>query len=333
MKVLLLALLAAGSLAADEETAATAIKVAAETFLESLDDVHLKQAKFPFKEAERENWHYTPRDRAGLPLKDMNESQKNAGVGLITATLSEKASYKAAQIILLEGVLAGIENDPEKRDTEKYFAAIFGEPGDKDGWGFRFEGHHLSVNVTVVDGHGVSVTPNFMGTNPAEVADGEMKGLRPLAAEEDLGRALAVALLEGGNEGVLFDKKAPKEILTGEDRVAKGLDPVGVTAREMSEAQRKALFELITEYTGRFHEGIASVEFKKIKDAGNDKIHFGWAGSTKPGEAYYYRIQGPSFLIEAANVQNNANHMHTVWRDLEGDFGRDLLKEHVSHDH
>jgi hypothetical protein len=332
MKALLLALTLSAPLLANEKSASAAIQEAAETFLASLDDVHLKQAKIPFKDAERENWHYTPRVRAGLALKDMNDSQKNAGVGLVTATLSEKASYKAAQIILLEGVLAGIENDPERRDTEKYYAAVFGEPGDPEGWGFRFEGHHLSINICVV-GDQVSVTPSFMGANPAVVTDGEKKGMRPLAAEEDLGRALAVALLESGKKAVLFNEKPPNEILTGEDRVAKQLEPVGVTAEAMSEAEREALFELITEYTGRYREEIASIDFEKIKSAELKDIHFGWAGSTKPGEAYYYRIQGPTFLIEAANVQNNANHIHTVWRDLEGDFGRDLLKEHLSEDH
>ncbi|MGB6221400.1 DUF3500 domain-containing protein [Haloferula sp.] len=332
MKALLLALALTVPLLADEDSAAAAIKAAAETFLQSLDDVHLKQAKIPFDDAERENWHYTPRERAGLALKDMNESQKNAGVGLVTATLSEKASYKAAQIILLESVLAGIENDPERRDPEKYYAAVFGEPGDPDGWGFRFEGHHLSLNITIV-GEKVSVTPSFMGANPAKVADGEMKDLRVLGSEEDLARALAVALNESGKTEVIFSHKAPKEILTGEDRVAKHLVPAGVSAAKMSESQQQALWELISEYTGRFRADLAEENFKEIKDDGIDKIRFGWAGSTKPGEAFYYRIQGTTFLIEAANVQNNANHIHTVWRDLKGDFGRDMLKEHVSHDH
>lgn len=332
MKTLFLLFFASGSLLASEESAATAIKAAAETFLESLDDVHLAQAKLPFDDAERENWHYTPRVRAGLALKDMNESQKNAGVGLVTATLSEKASYKAAQIILLESVLAGIENDPERRDPEKYYAAVFGEPGDAKGWGFRFEGHHLSLNITII-GEKVSVTPSFMGANPAKVADGEMKDLRVLASEEDLARALAIAANASGKTEVIFSHKPPEEILTGNDRVAKHLTPAGIIAAEMSESQQQALWELISEYTGRFRPDLAEENFNKIKAEGVSKIRFGWAGSTKPGEAYYYRIQGPTFLIEAANVQNNANHIHTVWRDLEGDFGRDLLKEHLSEDH
>ena len=333
MKSILLALAFACPLIGEESPASKEIKTAANEFLESLDKPRLEKARIPFGDAERENWHYTPRERAGLALKDMNEAQKNAAVGLVTATLSEKGAYKAAQIISLEGVLAGIENDPERRDQEKYFTAIFGEPGDPNGWGFRVEGHHLSINITIVGDHGVSVTPSFMGTNPAVVREGDLKGLRPLAAEEDLARALTASLLESGKSDVRFGKKPPREILTGEDRTAKQLDPVGITAADMTVDQRKALYAIIAEYTGRHRDELAAADLEKIKKTGEDQIHFGWAGSTKPGEPYYYRIQGGTFLIEAANVQNNANHMHAVWRDLEGDFGRDMLKEHVSHDH
>lgn len=329
MKALLLTLAFAAPLLADELPAPLAIKTAADAFLASLDEVHLKQAKIPFADEERENWHYTPRERAGLALKDMNEAQKNAAVGLVTTILSEKGAYKAAQIISLEAVLAGMENNPEQRDQEKYFTAIFGEPGDPKGWGLRIEGHHLSINITIVANKEISVTPSFMGSNPAEVREGEFEGLRPLADEEDLGRALAVSLLESGRSYVIFNKKAPKEILTGEDRAAKQLAPVGVTIADMTANQSKAFMELIAEYTDRHRDDLAASELAKIRKARKDQLYFGWAGSTKKGEAYYYRIQGPTFLIEAANVQNNANHMHTVWRDLENDFGRDVLKEHL----
>ena len=333
MKAILLAFALTAPILADSMPASLSLKTAADAFIASLDEPKLEKARFPFTDAERENWHYTPRDRAGLSLKEMTEAQKNAAVGLVTALMSEKGSYKAAQIISLEGVLAGLENNPEFRDQEKYFTAIFGEPGDPKGWGFRLEGHHLSLNVTIVGDKGISVTPAFIGSNPAEVQEGDVKGLRPLGAEEDLGRTLVAALLEGGKTDVLFSEKPPKEILTGEDRVAKQLEPVGITAASMTEEQQKALFELIAEYTDRYRDEIATADMKRIRKIGNDKIRFGWAGSIKPGEAYYYRIQGPSFLIEAANVQNNANHMHTTWRDLEHDFGRDLLKEHLkTHD-
>ncbi|MEM1082610.1 MAG: DUF3500 domain-containing protein [Verrucomicrobiota bacterium] len=333
MKAILSLLLLAMPVLADDIPAPLAMKTAANEFLASLEEAKLKKARLPFDGDERENWHYVPKERTGLSLKEMNESQKNAAVALVASAMSEAGAVKAAQIITLEAVLAGIENDPEGRDQELYWAAVFGEPGNPKGWGFRIEGHHLSINITIVGGEQVSVTPSFMGTNPAEVAEGDAKGMRPLGAEEDLGRTLAAALLESGKKSVVFSEEPPREILTGADRTAKQLDPVGLTAADMSDAQRKALFELIAEYTNRYRDDLAAADLARIRKIDHKVLRFGWAGSVEAGEPYYYRIQGPSFLIEAANTQNNANHMHTVWRDLKRDFGRDLLKEHVEKAH
>jgi len=301
---------------------------AAKDFLGSLDDAKRARAQLPFDHEDRENWRYTPRARLGLPLKDMTEAQKNAAVAVADAILSEKGEEKVAGIIALEGVLAALENNPEYRDQEAYYVTIFGEPGDPKAWAVRFEGHHLSVNVTLLRGKDFSLTPSFMGANPREVREGRMDGTRVLAAEEDLARTLVKALLEAGRKEVVFSGKAPAEILTGEERRVKQLEPVGITAASMTAAQREALMELISEYVGRYREEFAREDMEKIAKAGNDKIRFGWAGSTEADGAFYYRIQGPSFLMEAANTQNNANHLHTVWRDAERDFGRDLLGEH-----
>ena len=161
---------------------------------------------------------------------------------------------------------------------------------------------------------------------------GMLKGLRGLAAEEDLAMTLANVLLEGGKKEVIFSEKAPGEILTAEKRKVTALDPVGIPAAEMTGEQKKALLALITEYTGRHRKDLAAADMKKIEKAGIDHIRFGWAGGTKRGEAWYYRVQGPTFLMEAANTQNNANHIHATWRDFEGDFGRDMLSEHY-HQH
>lgn len=329
MKSMLLALPLVMSLAADPLPPALALKTSADAFLASLDEPKRAKAQLPFKGDERENWHYTPRPRVGLPLKLMTEGQKNAAVALATTAFSEKGALKAAQIITLESVLAELEKNPEQRDQENYFLTIFGTPGEPGGWGFRFEGHHLSVNITIAGDKGISVTPSFMGSNPAKVQSGELEGMRPLAAEEDLARALAVTLLESGHKEVIFSKLAPGEILSGEKRVATQLEAVGLLASEMTPAQRVALIELISEYTGRYREQLAIADLARIKQAGIENIRFGWAGSVKPGEAYYYRIQGPTFLMEAANTQNDANHMHSVWRDFKGDFARDLLKTHL----
>lgn len=332
MKYALVALVAAAiPLQAELKHSLDEIQKATETFLESLDEEKRDKATFAFIDKERENWHFTPMVRKGIPLKELNDGQKNHAVGIITSLLSEKGAYRSAQVILAEGVLAVIENRPDFRDVENYYIAVFGTPGDPKAWGFRFEGHHLSLNFTVVDGDKYALTPSFMGANPAEVPAGEHKGMRPLAAEEDLARALAVSLKTIGKDAVIFSEKPPRDILTGEKSKVEPLDKVGVALEDLTDSQKKALFELIEEFTHRHRPELADPELKAIRDAG--KIHFGWAGSLKPGEGYYYRIQGPSFLIETANTQNDANHVHTVWRDFDGDFGRNLLKEHYHEDH
>lgn len=306
---------------------------AAGKFLSTLDAPRKAKAALPFDGEERENFRFTPRDRAGLPLKEMTDDQRKAAMDLLNSALSEKGLLKVNQVMTLEGVLAEMENNPVKRDAGKYYVSIFGNPGDPKGWGWRFEGHHLSFNLTLVEGKGISVTPSFLGSNPGEVREGRHKGLRMLAAEEDLARTLVTTLLAAGKENVIFSPEALPEIISAEERTVAAPAPVGTPVSEMSETQRSALITLISEYTGRYRSEIAGEDMKKITAAGIDQIRFGWAGGTKPGEAYYYRIQGPTFLMEAANVQNNANHVHATWRDFKGDFGRNLLREHYRGDH
>jgi len=331
MKTPLLALFLSLPLAAEDLPSIALMKSAADSFLGTLDESKRGKAVFPFDGDQRENFKFTPQTRVGLPLKEMNEAQTAAAMKLLDAALSDKGKLKATQIITLEGVLREMEKNPEYRDPGKYYVSIFGKPGDEKGWGWKFEGHHLALNYTVVGGK-VSVTPSFFAANPAEVPEGEHKGLRVLAAEEDLAMTLANVLLEGGKKEVIFSEKAPGEILTAEKRKVTALDPVGIPVAEMTGEQKKALLALITEYTGRHRKDLAAADMKKIEKAGIDHIRFGWAGGTKRGEAWYYRVQGPTFLMEAANTQNNANHIHATWRDFEGDFGRDMLSEHY-HQH
>jgi hypothetical protein len=331
MKTLLILALFTLSLAASEPLA-PAMVPAAEKFLATLDPAQKSRAALPFAGEERENFHYIPRERAGLPLKEMTAPQRETAMALLDSALSESGKLKATQIMTLEGILAEIEKNPTYRDPGKYCLTIFGSPGDSKGWGWRFEGHHLSLNLTLV-GDKISVTPSFIGSNPAEVREGKHLGLRPLAAEEDLARTLVTTLLAAGKSTVIFSEKPPGEILTAATRTVTALDPVGISSADLTDAQQSALFTLISQYTGRYRPQIAAADLAKIQAAGIDKIRFGWAGGTKPGEAYYYRIQGPTFLMEAANVQNHANHLHTTWRDFSGDFGRDLLREHLDKDH
>jgi hypothetical protein len=262
----------------------------------------------------------------------MNDTQRDAAMKLLDSAMSEKGKLKVTQIMAMESFLAEKEKNTVMRDPTKYFVSIFGTPGDPKGWGWRYEGHHLSLNFTLVEGKDIAVTPSFMGSNPAEVREGSTLGLRILAAEEELGRTLVTTLVTA-EKPVIFSEKPPGEIITAENRTATALDPVGVSAADMTETQREALLKLISEYTGRYRPDLADADMEKIKAAGIDKIRFGWAGGIKTGEAYYYRVQGPTFLLEAANVQNDANHIHATWRDFTGDFGRDLLAEHFSSDH
>ncbi len=333
MKNLLILAFLALPLMAKELPIEAASASAANAFLASLTADQKSIAALTFADDERENFRYTPRKRAGLPLKEMTEIQRSAAMALLDTTLSEKGKLKTTQIISLEGILAEIEQDPERRDVGKYYVSIFGTPGDAKGWGWRFEGHHLSLNITFSKGEVISVTPSFMGTNPAEVREGAQKGLRILADEEDLARTLINTLLAAGKSAAVFSKKPLNEILTGESRRVTALKPVGISTTEMSPAQREALLTIIAQYTGRYRAEIAAADMAKIEKAGIDQIRFGWAGGTQPGEAYYYRIQGPTFLMESCNVQNQANHIHAIWRDFTGDFGRDVLKEHLTHDH
>jgi hypothetical protein len=314
--------------AADPPASIETMKSAAGDFIATLDDAGRAKALMKFDDDLREEFRFTPRQRAGLALKEMDEKQRAAAMKLLDAVLSEKGNLKVSRIILLESVLAELEKRPEYRDPGKYHVSIFGDPGGKSPWGWKFEGHHISLNYTVTPDGRFSITPAFLGANPAEVRQGPHTGLRALAEEEDLARALLTVLMENPANGVVFSDKAPAEILTAENRKATALEPVGVAASAMTASQKDALMELIGGFAHRHRKDLADAELEKIRKAGIEQIRFGWAGSTKPGEAWYYRVQGPGFLIEAANTQNNANHIHTTWRSLDGDFGRDILAEH-----
>ena len=320
-------------LSAEEKSIHVTSAEAAKAFIATLDEGQKSKAVLPFEGDEREHFLYTPKTRLGLPYKDMSELQKDSAKNLLATTLSEKGQLKAQQIMALEGLLAEIEKNPTYRDDAKYYLTIFGTPGNPKGWAWRFEGHHLSFNLTLVEGKPISGTPAFFGTNPGEVRDGRLKGLRVLAAEEDVARTLISSLVAEGKTAAIFAEKPISEIVSGENRTITAMETVGIAYSAMTKSQQQVLLELISHYTGRYRSEIATDDLKKMETAGLEKIHFGWAGSTKPGEAYYYRIQGPTFLMEACNVQNDANHMHATWRDFTGDFGRDLLKEHIANEH
>lgn len=316
---------------ASQDNVVSEITAAAQQLLGSLSADQKAKAVFAFTDGEREHWRFTPQARKGVALEELDKNQLALAKKLLASVLSERGVLKAETTMKLEQLLGEMEKDPVRRNHLAYFTSIFGEPKEKSTWGYRFEGHHLAINVTIVDGARIVAAPTFMGASPALVRDGRMQGTRPLEKEEVIARQLAVSL-QAKNPQVLFTNKAPGDILTGENRVAQQLEPVGLSSDGFSKEETKLLMDLVAEYAHRYRASIADDEMKKIKALDPAKIRFGWAGSLKEGEAYYYRIQTPQILIEAANSQNNANHIHTVWRDQKDDFGRDTLGEHYHED-
>jgi hypothetical protein len=306
----------------------TVMTLAAQHFLASLTPEQRAKANFTFQEDERLNWHYIPKERKGLPLLEMTMAQKALAHALLSAGLSQQGYIKAVTIMSLDDVLRIMENDDgNRRNPEKYYFTVFGEPSDTGTWGFRVEGHHLSQNFTVVNGK-VADTPSFFGANPAEVREGPRKGLRTLAAEEDLARDLFESLTPEEKKIAIVTPDAYKDILTEASRkAALAGQPSGLSAAKMSSKQFELLQTLISSYAQNVPEQLAQARMEQLKKAGTN-VFFAWAGVEQRGGPHYYRIQTPTFLIEYDNTQNNANHIHSVWRDFNGDFGLDLLAAH-----
>ncbi len=310
---------------------------AATRFLESLTPEQRKQAMFALDTAERLRFNFIPTEafpRNGLLLRDMTEPQRKLAMDLLRSALSDRGYQTYTGIIQLENILRAIEKGGKfERDPVKYFFSVFGEPSPTAPWGWRVEGHHVSLHFTVNKGTIVASTPSIAGTNPAEVMEGEQKGLRVLAQQEDSARALVMALDEKQKQVAIFNATAPNEIVTNNMLDINPLAPAGLMAAQMTPAQREQLMRVIDAYAGLMASEIAADRLAKIKAAGIDKIGFAWAGPLERGQRHYYRVQGPTFLIEFDNSQNNGNHVHSIWRDFQGDFGRDLLREHIKTAH
>jgi hypothetical protein len=282
----------------------------------------------PFDDRDRTDWHYTPRSRNGAALKELNGAGREAVHALLKQALSASGYAKVVNIIELEIVLREIETFGLMRDPERYHLTIYGAPNAKDPWGWRFEGHHLSLNFTLI-GERVAVdAPSFFGANPARVAKGPRQGLRALGAEEDAARTLLAALDDAQRAEAVFEARTYGDIVTGNAEKVDPLKPVGIAAARLHQIQREHLLALIEVYARSFEPSLARARMARVRAGGIENIRFGWAGSTERGRPHYYRVQGPQFLIEYDASQNDGNHVHTVWRDFNGDFGRDLLKLH-----
>ena len=330
------------TIAAQRATAAksaAAMTTAAKQWLDGLTPELREKAVLPIDNEDRRRWNFIPVNmfpRKGVSIKEMSEAQRKLAHGLLKAGLSQKGYTTAAAIMELETILHAIENAGGRqgrntRDPELYFFTVFGTPAPKGTWGWRVEGHHVSLHFTVANNTSVANTPQFFGTNPAEVRDeGPKKGLRILGAHEDAARALLNALDETQRTTAVYDATAPSDILTTTKLDIGPLSPAGVAASAMTPAQRDLLMKLIETYTAHMPPDVAGIRLAMLKQSGIEKISFAWAGPVAVGQKHYYRIQGPTFLIEYDNTQNDGNHVHSVWRDFNGDFGRDLLREHVT---
>ncbi|WP_136468131.1 DUF3500 domain-containing protein [Flagellimonas onchidii] len=300
-------------------------------FLNSLNAEQRKKAAMGFTDDSRESWHFFPAsmlEKKGVSLGELTSSQKDFFHAMLKSHLSQSGYQKAMKIIELEDVLLELEGNANMRDSSKYYISVYGDPNKDHIWGWSFEGHHLSLNFTVVGDH-VSFAPRFMGASPAIVKQGKRKGHRTtLANEEDLALELINSLDSNQKSVAIFSKTAFNEILTFVESTVKPFETVGISMDALNPKQQELLWKLIYEYISAMPTNLAKKRLSNLKQEQSSNIYFGWAGDTVLGKPHYYRVQGKSFLIEFDNVQNNANHIHLVWRDFDGDFGRNLIHEH-----
>jgi len=328
-------LIANNPLPINNDDSAQKMVEAARHFLSLVPESAVQQVSFNFETDERTNWNFVPMTgkRKGMALKDMTHEQRLALHKLLQTALSSEGYLKVTSIQQLERLLGVLENRPDYRDPGLYYLSIFGSPSLEGAWGWRFEGHHLSLNFSMVNGI-VAGSPAFLGTNPARVRESVFSGLEVLSTEIRLARQLMMLLSDDQRETATIAEEAPREIITGNSRVAMLDSFEGLSFKELDADQQDLLVLLLSTYIHNMEPEIASGQLKRIKAGGLENLYFAWAGSIHDGEAHYYRIHGPNLLIEYDNTQNNANHVHSVWRDFENDFGRDYLKEHYdNNDH
>ncbi|RIQ35912.1 DUF3500 domain-containing protein [Jiangella rhizosphaerae] len=311
---------------------------AATAFLAALDPGRLAQAAAPFDAPDRRTFTYLPRPRPGIALGELSGQQRSLALELLATGLSATGLADARAIMDLETVLGAVERAAgvptwERRQPGLYWFRVYGTPGSAT-WGWRLGGHHLAVTVTVVDGR-VTATPQFFGANPATVPGGfPGAGRRTLAAEQDLGRALVTSLPPAEKAAAITSPEAPRDILTRDDPVADaGRIAPGLAYGDMPPDARELLERLVRHYLGRVTTAAAAPAWAEIAAAGLEHVTFRWAGSVEPGHGHYYAVLGPTFLLEYDNTQHDANHVHSVWRDLRHDWGDDLLAAHHAAQH
>ena len=324
------------------------IKQAATTFINSLNPLQKKSALLAFNDTARIKWNNLPvglRARAGLSIGDMSEEQRKMLHRILSASLSSQGYLKATGVMHLDNLLNMWIDTAYSRqqfdDTLKqflvdlkwshrnYYLAFFGLPSDVN-WGFKIEGHHLSVNLTFISDK-ISVTPWFIGTDPAEMQMTQYAGWRVLGQEEDLGIDLIKMLTASQQKKATMNTEVPGDMITGAESGKRLIDYWGIKGSELDKTQKAALLYIIREYVFNMEYEKASEEYNKIIKAGVDNIYFGWIGPYDEFQQHYYILNGPTFLIEFDNAggpRRSANHIHTIWREKGNEFGEDVLKKH-----
>jgi hypothetical protein len=310
----------------------------ADRFVKTLTPEQSLNTVFPFDSEERYNFHFVPLARKGITFNEMNAAQRSAAMALLRSCVSESTFQKIEAIRQLEDLLKEIEKRPADdhyRDTGNHHFSIFGIPANNTIWGWRFEGHHMSFNFSFDKKQLISGTPAFLGSNPGRVLAGAWKDKEVLKEETEEGAALLVSLSAEQRTKAITAVKAPADILSFDKRKADLGTPKGISYAEMNPAAQQQLLQLVKVYVNRFTRLFATDMLKEITAAGLEHLYFCWEGDTEPGvgHPHYYRVQGPTLLIEYDNTQNNANHVHSVLRDLKHDFGGDLLLEHYNAEH
>ncbi len=308
-----------------EDPSGTHMAKAAQTFLEHLPEKQSQQATFDFDDKERLNWHFIPRERKGLPLRDLSDADEQRARALIASGLSDAGYSQALDIMSLEEVLYLLEEGDraerrEKRDPEKYYLSIFGKPANTGTWGWRVEGHHISLNYTITDGKVVSSTPEFFGANPGLIDAGPGRSIRVLGTEEDLARQILKLCNEEQQKLAWQSKEAPDDLRGGGVAQPVVTAAVGLPVSKMSADQKKLVRTLLAEYLKNMPADVERERRDRINQSGLDNTYFAWWGSSERNERHYYRLQGETFIIEYNNTQNSANHVHSMWRNIDGDF-------------
>lgn len=308
---------------------------AAGAWLALLDDKQRTASHFGWDDPRRTDWHYVPRTRPGVRLGEMNDAQTKATWDLLGSLLSARGLDQVRSQLVLERILGELTNNPSFRDPGNYALVVFGDPAGSGPWSWRIEGHHLSLNTVVAPGHGVAVTPNFFGANPARVPDGHhhRHGFRLLGAEEDAAFGLIQSIGGALRDQVMIGNRSLGDIVAGPGRedILKSYE--GAPLSRLNAAQQGGVMRILELYAATLRDEIAAAAMARIKEAGVDSLHFAWAGGLAPGRPHYFRIHGPAALLEYDNTQNGASHAHSLWIDPQGMFGRDLLKAHYRDAH